>query len=102
MSKIEIGEHAKYKYNNVKYSHVEIKPGQSAVLTAEPWSFLHGTLLQEIPKSRGTNKANLIRAKYYAKLAEDFFDAGKSIDLPSKGTLLYYGMLNLVRHRFSR
>jgi YaaC-like Protein len=97
MPKIEKGEFAKYKYNNVKYSHVDIKPGQASVLTADPWSFLHGTILQKIPKSRGANRKNLERAHYFAHLAEDFFRAANCIDLPSKGTLIYYGMLNLVK-----
>ena len=41
---------AKYKYQNVRYSHVLIKPAEAAVLTADPWSYLHGHLLQKITK----------------------------------------------------
>ena len=94
---IQPGVPAKYKYNPVRYSHVPIRPGQSAVLTADPWSYLHGYLLQTGSKKRGDNRRNLERANYYARLAEDFYRAGELVDLPTQGTLLYYGMLNLVK-----
>jgi hypothetical protein len=37
------------------------------------------------------------RAIYYSGLAEDFYKAAQDIPLPAKGTLLYYGMLDLVK-----
>lgn len=88
---------AKYKYNTVHYSHIQIRPGENAVLTADPWSYLHGFLLQACQKKRGDNKKNLERAIYFAGLAESFYKAGELVELPAKGTLLYYGMLNLVK-----
>lgn len=94
---LERGELAKNKYNEVRYSHIPIRPGQPAVLTADPWAFLHGALLQKINHSRGNNREKFQRANYYARLAEDFYSAAKATELPSKGTLLYYGMLNLTK-----
>lgn len=94
---IQAGVPAKYNYSAVRYSHVPVRPGQSAVLTADPWSYLHGHLLQTASHKRGNNRRNLERATYYARLAEDFYRAGDLVDLPTQGTLLYYGMLNLVK-----
>jgi hypothetical protein len=88
---------AKHKYNHVRFSHIKIKPGQPAVLTADPWSFLHGTLLRCIDERKGANRKRYIRANYYASLAENFYRAALATDLPAKGTLLYYGMLNLTK-----
>ncbi len=88
---------AKYKYQNVRYSHVLIKPAEAAVLTADPWSYLHGHLLQKITKSVGNNKVCFKRARYFSSLAEDFYRAAESVDMPTKGTLCYYGMMNLVK-----
>lgn len=97
MAQLQPGIPAKLKYKPLRYSHVLVKPGQDLLLTADPWSYLHGHLLRRATNKRSTNKANLERAKYYANLAEDFFRGGEVIDLPAKGTLLYYGMLNLVK-----
>jgi len=88
---------AKYKYKLLKYSHVRAKPAQEAVLTADPWSFLHGNLLLRIAKSKGKNRVNLERALYYSKLAEEFYKGAGLVELPAQGTLVYYGMLNLVK-----
>lgn len=94
---IEPGEIAKYKYKDVQYSHIEVGVEDSLVLTADPWSYLYAYLTQKIPKTKGSNRRGFERAIYYANLAENFFRAGDGIDLPAKGTLIYYGMLNLVK-----
>ena len=94
---IQKGKLAKCQYSQVRYSHVNSLPGESAVLTADPWSFLHGTLLKNIEKSVGANRKRYKRANYYAKLSEDFYRASKNTDMPTKATLLYYGMMNLVK-----
>ena len=94
---IEPGEIAKYKYQEVQYSHIDVGPADSLVLTADPWSYLYAHLTQRISKTKGANRTNHERAYYYANLAESFFRAGNEIALPAKGTLIYYGMLNLVK-----
>ena len=88
---------AKYKYKQVTFSHVPIEPAEMAVLTADPWSFLHGDLLKRISKSAGNNRICYTRARYYSSLAEDFYRAAESVNMPTKGTLYYYGMMNLVK-----
>ena len=88
---------AKYKYQPVRYSHVLMDPAETAVLTADPWSYLHGVLLEKISCSAGNNRRCYTRARYFASLAEDFYKAAVSVDMPAKGTLYYYGMMNLVK-----
>ncbi|WP_444936034.1 YaaC family protein [Microbulbifer sp. JMSA004] len=92
---------AKFKYQKVSYSHILVNPAEPAVLTADPWSYLHGSLLKKIEKSVGDNKKYLNRARYYSSLAEDFYKSAESIDMPTKGTLYYYGMMNLVKSLLS-
>ena len=93
----EPGEPARYRYQTVKYSEFEVKPGISLVLTAEPWAYLAAWLSQKISKSRGPGRTRYERAKYFAGLARDFYSSAESVDLPAKGTLLYYGILNLAK-----
>jgi len=88
---------AKYRYQRVNYSHISMQPGESATLTADPWSFMQGHLLQRITSSVGNNRACFVRARYFASLAESFFKAALSVEMPAKGTLYYYGMMNLVK-----
>lgn len=88
---------ALYKYQGVKYYHFEVPPGASYMLSTDPFSFLRSWLVQRIPKRRSTNRECLNRALYYANLAEDFYGAAGRSTFPVKGTLAYYGMLNLVK-----
>lgn len=88
---------AKYRYYSVRYSHVPISPGQQPVLTADPWSYLQSYILQATPERKSPQRDHYRRARYYAQLAEDFYRASELVDLPTQGTLQYYGMLNLVK-----
>lgn len=97
MAELSPGKPAKCKYRPVRYSHILVEPHEMAVLTADPWSFLHGYLLQKKTKSGGENRKGFERAGYYSKLAEDFYKASYGVDMPTKGTLVYYGMMNLVK-----
>jgi hypothetical protein len=98
MSKpLEEGLPALYKYQSVKYHHVDVAPGANLILTADPWSYLYAWLSKQAKKHKGHRKNCLVRAIYYAKLAESFYKAGESIELPAKSTLIYYGMLNIVK-----
>jgi hypothetical protein len=92
---------AQYKYQNVKYAHVPMEPAETPILTADPWSFMHGHLLEKIASSSGNNRKCFKRARYFASLAEDFYRAIESVNMPAKGTLCYYGMMNLVKSLLS-
>lgn len=97
MAELSSSKPAKYKYRQVKFSHIIIQPGESATLTANPWSFLDGFLLNKKLKTAGDNRKSYQRAGYYSKLAEDFYKAASSADMPTQSTLYYYGMMNLVK-----
>ena len=87
---------ARTDYRPLLYSHIKIAPGADSVLTADPWSYLHSQLLQGT-RGQGKNKKNLKRAIFYLDLAQNYYRASDAADLPAKATLLYYGMLNLVK-----
>jgi hypothetical protein len=63
---------AQYKYQKVRYAHVPMEPAETAILTADPWSFMHGHLLEKISNSAGNNRKCYSRARYFSSLAEDF------------------------------
>lgn len=88
---------ALYKYNKLRFSFVDLEAGEQQILTSDPWSFLSSFLQARLTKARGANREKLERALYFASLAEDFYKAAESVSLPAKGTLLYYGMLDLVK-----
>ena len=94
---IEQGELALYNYNKLRFSFVDLGAGEQQILTSDPWSFLSSHLLSRQSKTRGANREKIERALYFASLAEDFYRAAESVPLPAKGTLLYYGMLDLVK-----
>lgn len=84
-------------YRPLRYSHVKVGPGEDYVLTADPWSYLHGFLIGEGVRHRGQNRENRERAVFYLRLAQNFYRASEAAEMPAKSTLLYYGMLNLVK-----
>lgn len=98
MSKsLEKGEIALFRYNKLRFSFANLKAGDQQILTSDPWSLINSHLQQKISKSRDPNKTFLERALYFSSLAESFYKAANSVLLPTRATLLYYGMLNLVK-----
>lgn len=94
---LEPGIPALYNYQSVRYHHIGVAPGANVVLTSEPWSYVFAWLTQRLTKYRKEKRAAFHRAVYYAGLAESFYRAARVSDLPAKSTLVYYGMLNLVK-----
>lgn len=94
---IETGEDALYDFQKVVFNHFGSGPGESLLLTADPWSYLDAFLSQHLDKARGDNRKSHLRARYYAGLAQGFYAAAEAVALPTKGTLIYYGMLNLAK-----
>lgn len=84
-------------YKKVHYTHIPTGGIKSATLTADPWSYVRSHILRSQQGRRSGNKKRLERALLYIKLAEDFFKAAEIVDLTTKGTLYYYGMMNLVK-----
>lgn len=98
MSKsLEKGEIALFRYNKLRFSFANLKAGDQQILTSDLWSLINSHLQQKISKSRDPNKTFLERALYFSSLAESFYKAANSVLLPTRATLLYYGMLNLVK-----
>lgn len=93
------GDPAYYKNKEVKFSHVPgSKPDYLHVLVADPWSYIRNhiiTLSSENPEAMPHELER--EARKYLKLAKDFYDVSQKIDLPTKATLIYYGMMNLAR-----
>jgi YaaC-like protein len=87
---------AAYKYQQVKYYPFGSNPGSPLLLTADPWSYLYAWLGQHSP-SKGKGKKRFERALYYAQQAQGFYEASDATPLPTKATIVYYGMLNLVK-----
>lgn len=94
---VEKCELALYQYNKLRFSFVDIDAGEQQILTSDPWAFLSSSLQGRLGKVRGANREKVERALYFASLAEDFYRAAEDVPLPAKGTLLYYGMLDLAK-----
>jgi hypothetical protein len=92
-------ESAKKQYKSVKYFPFDIQPGDPFVLTSDPWHYLKAFLRIEIDSvKRGPGlRDRLKKALYFAELAENFQKSADLTSLPTKGTLTYYSVLNLVK-----
>lgn len=94
---------AKRKYNSVHYFPFENDPGESYVLTSDPWNYLKAYLKNEHDKitkrteKLGPKKDRLHKALYFISLAESFQKSADNIEMPTKGTLIYYSTLNVVK-----
>jgi hypothetical protein len=94
---VEKCEIALYNYNRLRYSFISVAAGEQHVLSSDPWAFLSSHLQTKLAKKRGNNRARIERSLYFASLAEEFYRAAQIVPLPAKGTLYYYGMLDLVK-----
>jgi hypothetical protein len=93
----EVGQQALYNYQRIKYFPFDVNPGSSYVLTSDPWAYLKAWLDQKTKKSRGDNKLRLERARYFVEQAESFQTAADKTQLPTKATMTYYSLLNLIK-----
>ncbi len=92
-------ELAKRNYSSVKYFPFPIEPGAPFMLTSNPWNFLNTWLNNEIRKiQRTTGKSKrLEKSLYFLELAENFQNSAERAKMPTKGTLVYYSTLNLIK-----
>lgn len=95
--KFQPGKKAHCNYRDVRFSHIPTNPGHPPALIADPWSFIRNHILTLSKNKRGDGKKRLDRALRYLKLAEDFYRASETVELPTRATLIYYGMMNLVK-----
>jgi len=96
----ELGEQVKKNYKIVKYFPFQNKPAAPLILTSDPFSYLQAWLdnkISEIQRDRSSRRDLYIKAKYFAELSEGFHNSSKMSKMPSKGTLIYYTLINLVK-----
>ncbi|MGO1245598.1 MAG: YaaC family protein [Sphingobacterium sp.] len=95
----DLGDVALRDYRPVKYFPFKNDAGSAFILTSEPFNYLEAFLSSEISSvKRGSKKKeNLRKAIYFTKLSQDFYNSSLTAAMPSKGTLLYYSFINLVK-----
>ena len=96
----ELGEQVRRDFKAVKYFPFENSSGAPFILTSDPFSYLQAWLdnkISEIKRDRKKNRSLYEKAKYFAELAEGFNSSAKQAKMPSKGTLIYYTFINLVK-----
>lgn len=99
MARILEYQTAKRNYNRVKFFPFPVEPGEPFMLTSNPWNFLKTWLSNEIKSYQRTNdrKRKLEKSLYFLELAENYQAAADFAKLPTKGTLTYYSILNLIK-----
>ncbi|WP_254527520.1 MULTISPECIES: YaaC family protein [unclassified Sphingobacterium] len=96
----EIGEMALRDYRPVKYFPFNNEAGSAFILTSEPFNYLEAFLsseLSSVKRDAKKRKENLRKSIYFTKLSQDFYNSSLTAAMPSKGTLLYYSFINLVK-----
>lgn len=100
MKSEKIGEIARRHYQAVKYFPFGNSAGSSFVLTSYPFNYLHAWLdnkINIILRDTEKKRNKLSKAKYFTTLSEDFYQSSLHAQMPAKGTLIYYSLLNLVK-----
>ena len=93
-------EQALRDYKSVKYFPFGNDAGSPFILTSDPLGYLEAWLdNKETSIQRDTKKwrNKYVKAKYFTQLSKDFYNSSLSAKMPSKGTLLYYSFINLVK-----
>lgn len=96
----ELGEQVRRDFKAVKYFPFENAAGAPFILTSDPFSYLQAWLdnkIADIQRDKRKIRGLYEKAKYFAELAQGFNNSAKAAKLPSKGTLIYYTFINLVK-----
>lgn len=82
----------------VCYSFCKVDLTKPKIFVSDPWGVLRGHLSEKKDRVSTTKlKKRFDIALHFARQAEQFSVAARFTDLPTKGTLLYYSMMNLVK-----
>jgi len=95
-----LGEQALREFKSVKYFPFENHAGAPFILTSDPLGYLEAWLDNShdaIQRDKDKRKVQLKKAKYYTQLSKDFYTSSQHAKMPSKGTLIYYSFINLVK-----
>ena len=96
----DIGEIALRKYKSVKYFPFKNQAGAPFSLTSDPLGYLEAYIdswHNSIKRDKYKVKNKLVKARYFTQLSRDFYNSSLQAKMPSKGTLLYYSFINLVK-----
>jgi hypothetical protein len=96
----ELGEQVLRDYKSVKYFPFDNVAGAPFILTSDPLGYLEAWLensLTAIKRDATSKRDSITKAIYFTQLSQDFYNSALSAKMPSKGTLLYYSFINLVK-----
>ncbi|MCH3882083.1 YaaC family protein [Tenacibaculum aquimarinum] len=96
----DIGEIALREYKSVKYFPFKNQAGAPFSLTSDPLGYLEAFIdswHNSIKRDKYKVKNKLVKARYFTQLSRDFYNSSLQAKMPSKGTLLYYSFINLVK-----
>ncbi len=96
----DLDEQAIKDFKPVKYYPFENTASSPFILTSDPLGYLEAWLdnsLTSIQRDTNSKKEGLKKAKYFTQLSKDFYISAQLARMPSKGTLMYYSFINLVK-----
>ncbi|AXT60885.1 hypothetical protein D1816_11185 [Aquimarina sp. AD10] len=96
----DIGDVALREYKTVKYFPFKNDAGALFSLTSDPLGYLEAWIdswFNSIKRDSTKMRKKLIKARYFTQLSRDFYNSSLQAKMPSKGTLLYYSFINLVK-----
>lgn len=100
MKKTDLGDIALKDYKKVKFYPFGNEAAAPYILTSDPLGYLEAWIdnrRNSIQKDTKGWKTKLERARYFTRLSKDFYYSSIQARMPSKGTLLYYSFINLVK-----
>ncbi|MEE9372038.1 MAG: YaaC family protein [Saprospiraceae bacterium] len=84
----------------MKYFPFKNQAGAPFSLTSDPLGYLEAYIdswHNSIKRDKYKVKNKLVKARYFTQLSRDFYNSSLQAKMPSKGTLLYYSFINLVK-----
>lgn len=100
MKKEEIGDIALRDFKKVKYFPFENSAAAPYILTSDPLGYLEAWIdnwYDSIQRDKSHWREPLEKARYFSQLSKDFYNSARNARMPSKGTLIYYSFINLVK-----
>lgn len=100
MKKDEIGDIALRDFKKVKYFPFGNTAAAPYILTSDPLGYLEAWIdnwYSSIQRDKSHWREPLEKARYFSQLSKDFYNSAKNARMPSKGTLIYYSFINLVK-----
>lgn len=96
----DLGEKALRDYKSIGYFPFDNPAGSPFILTSNPFDYLEAYLsssYSSIKRDKGKMRDKLEKARYFTQLSQDFYSSSLNANMPSKGTLLYYSFVNLIK-----